>query len=175
MLTAAETLNAAPGLAVSGAVTRSEFDHRSRLTRRSLPTGAVHTLTWDDADRVTSVHTAAPDAPAALTRYVFDGAERIPSQVVDPEGGVTRLVVAGGVLVYGARTRRRPSPRPRSTGVACTRLTATSIDDALSSVDLRSESALDRASFIRAARIVVGAPPRGGCRRVGSWRNRKWR
>ena len=34
----------------------------------------------------------------ADTRFSYAGAERIPSEIVDPEGGVTRLHVAGGLV-----------------------------------------------------------------------------
>ena len=35
---------------------------------------------------------------SAPTRFSYAGAERIPSEIVDPEGGVTRLHVAGGLV-----------------------------------------------------------------------------
>ena len=52
-----------------GAVTRQEFDQRARLTRRSLPSGAVGRSRWDAADRVVEVSVSGPDVPAAVTRF----------------------------------------------------------------------------------------------------------
>ena len=76
-----------------GGVTRQEFDDRGHLVRRTTPSGAVFTVSWDDADRVVTV-----TAAGAETRFTYVGAERIPSEIVDPEGGVTRLQVSGGLV-----------------------------------------------------------------------------
>lgn len=76
-----------------GGVTRQEFDERGHLVRRETPSGAVFTLAWDHADRVVAVNCAD-----AITRFAYAGAERIPSEIVDPEGGLTRLQVAGGLV-----------------------------------------------------------------------------
>ncbi len=76
-----------------GGVTRQEFDGRGHLVRRTTPSGAVFTVAWDDADRVVAI-----TAAGAPTRFSYAGAERIPSEIVDPEGGVTRLHVAGGLV-----------------------------------------------------------------------------
>ncbi len=43
-------------------------------------------------------HRLGPDTPPATTRFAYDGAERVPGEVVDPEGGLTRLVVADGLV-----------------------------------------------------------------------------
>ena len=79
-----------------GGVTRQEFDDRGHVVRRTTPSGAVFTISWDGADRVVSV--SAADAEVAETRFTYVGAERIPSEIVDPEGGVTRLQVSGGLV-----------------------------------------------------------------------------
>jgi len=78
----------------SGAVTIQEWDDRARLVRRVLPTGAELTFDYDDADRVVQV--AASDG--AVTRMRYDGDERSPAEIVDPEGGATRLRVEGGLV-----------------------------------------------------------------------------
>ena len=76
-----------------GGVTRQEFDDRGHLVRRTTPSGAVFTVAWDDADRVLAI-----TAAGASTRFSYTRAERIPSEIVDPEGGVTRLQVSGGLV-----------------------------------------------------------------------------
>ena len=76
-----------------GGVTRQEFDDRGHLVRRTTPAGAVFTVSWDDADRVVTV-----TAAGAQTRFTYSGVERTPSEIVDPEGGVTRLQVLGGLV-----------------------------------------------------------------------------
>ena len=81
-----------------GAVIRQEFDDRAHLVRRTLPNDTVQTLQWDDADRVTAITVSGPDTRPATTRFGYDGAERVPGEVVDPEGGITRLLVAAGVV-----------------------------------------------------------------------------
>ena len=70
------------------------WDERGRLLRREQPDGSWFTFAHDDLDRVTEVVASS----GAATRYAYDGDERTPSTIVDPEGGVTRLDVAGGVV-----------------------------------------------------------------------------
>ncbi|HEX6568447.1 MAG TPA: DUF6531 domain-containing protein, partial [Acidimicrobiales bacterium] len=92
----------------NGATTRQDWDDRARLVRRVGPDGRAVTFAYDDRDRVVEVAvraaTAGAPAPAtaavtaAVTRYRYDGDERIPVEIVDPEGGVTRLTVEGGLL-----------------------------------------------------------------------------
>ena len=82
----------------SGAVTRQEFDHRAHLVRRDLPSGATYEITWDELDRVTSINSSGPETPAATMRYAYTGGERIPSQITDPEGGITRFAVDDGLV-----------------------------------------------------------------------------
>jgi RHS repeat-associated protein len=77
-----------------GAATVHEFDARARVVRRVLPTGAEWTYSYDDADRVVEV-TATGGATTVL-RYAGD--ERSPVEIVDPEGGVSRMTVAGGLV-----------------------------------------------------------------------------
>ncbi|WP_037501178.1 DUF6531 domain-containing protein [Solirubrobacter soli] len=76
-----------------GAVTVQEWDERANLTRRVLPTGAEFTFTYDDQDRVLDVTTAG-----ATIRHRYAGAERSPIEIVDAEGGITRLTVHDGLV-----------------------------------------------------------------------------
>jgi RHS repeat-associated protein len=78
----------------NGAVTLQQWDNRARLTRQRLPSGAILTFTYDDADRVLEVAAST----GAVTRYRYEGAERSPVEIVDPEGGVTRMEVADGLV-----------------------------------------------------------------------------
>ncbi|HEX8157810.1 MAG TPA: DUF6531 domain-containing protein [Solirubrobacteraceae bacterium] len=78
----------------SGAVTIQEWDDRARLTRRVLPTGASFTFAYDDLDRVVEV--AASNG--AVTRLRYHGSERSPDEIIDPEGAITQLTVAGGLV-----------------------------------------------------------------------------
>jgi len=77
-----------------GAVTVQEFDERARLVRRVLPTGAELTFDHDDEDRVVEVAVST----GAVTRLRYDADERTPAEIVDPEGGVSRLTVEGGLV-----------------------------------------------------------------------------
>ncbi|HEV7805726.1 MAG TPA: HYD1 signature containing ADP-ribosyltransferase family protein [Solirubrobacteraceae bacterium] len=77
-----------------GGATIQEWDERARLVRRVLPTGAKLTFAYDDADRVVEV--AASNG--AVTRLRYSGDERSPFEIVDPEGGVSRMRVEGGLV-----------------------------------------------------------------------------
>jgi RHS repeat-associated protein len=77
-----------------GAATIQEWDERARLVRRVLPTGAELTFAYDDADRVVEV--AASNGAVTALRYA--GEERSPVEIVDPEGGVSRLTVEDGLV-----------------------------------------------------------------------------
>jgi RHS repeat-associated protein len=77
----------------NGAVTVQEYDERARPVRRVLPTGATYTFDYDDADRLVEV-----TVDGGVTRYRYDGQERSPAEIVDPEGGVTRQVVCDGLV-----------------------------------------------------------------------------
>ena len=76
----------------NGAVTVQEWDERSRLTRRTLPSGASYAFRYDDADRVVEVALSTGE----VTRFRYEGDERSPAETVDPEGGVTRMSVVDG-------------------------------------------------------------------------------
>ncbi len=77
----------------NGATTRLEWNERSRLTRRVRPEGTSFAFTYDDRDRVVEV-----GASGAVTRFRYEGEERIPAEIVDPQAGVTQLTVEGGVV-----------------------------------------------------------------------------
>ncbi|MEA2221942.1 MAG: hypothetical protein QOH83_318, partial [Solirubrobacteraceae bacterium] len=77
-----------------GGVTIQEWDERSRIVRRLMPTGVTLTYAYDDADRM--VESAC--STGAVTRMRYAGAERIPVEVVDPEGGVTTFAVENGLV-----------------------------------------------------------------------------
>jgi YD repeat-containing protein len=76
-----------------GAVTIQEWDERARLVRRVLPSGAELTFGYDEVDRVVRVC-----ACTAETTLRYAGEERSPVEIVDPEGGVSRMTVEGGLV-----------------------------------------------------------------------------
>lgn len=78
----------------NGAMTIREWDDRSRLVREVRPEGSSFTFTYDEADRVVDVTCST----GAATRYRYEGLERSPAEIVDPEGGVTRMRVRGGLV-----------------------------------------------------------------------------
>ena len=80
-----------------GGVTLAEYDERGRCTTRVLPSGARVDQRWDEADRVVEV-TVDPGGDPSTTRYGYVGDDRNPSEVHDPEGGVTRLRWHGNLL-----------------------------------------------------------------------------
>lgn len=84
-------------VARGGAVTRSRYDDRSRLVHRVAPSGAETALGYDAADRVVAV-TVRADGVECVSRLAYHGAERVPAEIVDAEGGVTRLSVADGLV-----------------------------------------------------------------------------
>lgn len=73
-----------------GAVTLAQYDDRSRCTLRVLPSDVRISQVFDAADRVIEV-TVDPGDDSSTTRYFYRGSDRNPSEVHDPEGGVTRL------------------------------------------------------------------------------------
>jgi RHS repeat-associated protein len=78
----------------NGAVTTVAWDDRGRQIRRTEPGGATFTWAYDEAGRVVSVAAST----GATVRYRYEGAERTPMEVVDAEGGVTRLEVRDGLV-----------------------------------------------------------------------------
>ena len=55
-------------------------------------------MSWDGHDRLVEVSVCGPDIASAVARFGYEGAERIPSEIVDPEGGITRATVSDGVV-----------------------------------------------------------------------------
>lgn len=78
----------------NGAVTLQQWDDRARMVRQVLPSGVAFTYTYDEFDRV--VEAAA--STGAITRCRYEGSERTPVEIIDPEGGVTRMEVTGGLV-----------------------------------------------------------------------------
>lgn len=88
-----------------GGRTARLFDDRGRLTLEQGPTGARAESVWDERDRLTQVRltpaarsgrTGGPrDAQGrdavSVTRYEYEGEDRNPSVITDPEGGVWRM------------------------------------------------------------------------------------
>lgn len=81
-----------------GGEIRRTFDDRARLVRQVTPSGAVTEFGHDDADRLTRITVTVAGLPEATTRLRYDGAERVPCEVVDAEGGRTVLSVSGGLV-----------------------------------------------------------------------------
>ena len=77
-----------------GSTTVHEYDARGRRVRTVTPSGADLTYGYDDLDRVTTVVTEQ----GAVTTYTYEGEQRNPSTITDPEGGLSRLAWADGLL-----------------------------------------------------------------------------
>ena len=88
-----------------GQATACVFDDRGRIVLRRLPSGARQAWEWDELDRLVSATVTGADDGAggagveAVTRFVYEGPARQPCRVVDPEGGVTRLLWGPGGLL----------------------------------------------------------------------------
>ncbi|SDS63367.1 polymorphic toxin-type HINT domain-containing protein [Microlunatus soli] len=86
----------------NGAVTVNSYDDRGRRTEQVMPSGARVRWTYDATDRPVTVAVTSTDdhgaAVEATTHYSYDGDERDPSRVIDPEGGVTLMTWADGLL-----------------------------------------------------------------------------
>ncbi|WP_455130406.1 DUF6531 domain-containing protein, partial [Propionibacterium acidifaciens] len=82
-----------------GGQTVREFDARGRLVTEVVPTGAMRRLVWDEQDRLTEVISLEDGAEVARTSMAYEGAGQQPSVVTDGEGGRTRMVWDGGLLV----------------------------------------------------------------------------
>jgi RHS repeat-associated protein len=78
-----------------GAVTVKAWDERAQLVRTAGPAGSEFAFAYDDSGRVVEV---TERSSGAVTQYGYDGGERTPCEVTDPEGGVTRMTVADGLV-----------------------------------------------------------------------------
>ncbi|GAA3571313.1 hypothetical protein GCM10022197_29750 [Microlunatus spumicola] len=77
-----------------GQTTVHEYDTRGRRVRTVTPSGADLTYGYDELDRVTTVVTEQ----GAVTTYTYEDEQRNPSTILDPEGGLSRLAWADGLL-----------------------------------------------------------------------------
>jgi YD repeat-containing protein len=82
-----------------GATTVRAFDERGLLVTEQVPSGARIQTGYDDLDRVVRVDVTSEPGTVATTRYEYAGADRNPSVIRDPEGGVTRVVWRHGLPV----------------------------------------------------------------------------
>lgn len=73
----------------NGAVTTMRWDDKGRLLRKGQ-----FEYAYDDAGRL--IRVVAATGPEV--RYRYDGEERTPSEILDPEGGITRLDVRDGLV-----------------------------------------------------------------------------
>jgi len=69
-------------------------DRQGHCVRVERPDGAVVALEWDELSRC--VAATGPDEETC--RYSYRADERIPSRIVDPEGGVTHVEVVDGLV-----------------------------------------------------------------------------
>ncbi len=81
-----------------GSSTVREYDARGRLVRTVSPNGADVSQSFDDQDRVVAVEVPTEDGTPAVTSFTYDGDERNPASLTDPEGGVTRMTWSAGLL-----------------------------------------------------------------------------
>ncbi len=81
-----------------GSTTVREYDARGRLVRTVSPNGADLTQAFDGQDRLVAVEAVTEDGTPAVTSFTYDGDERNPATLTDPEGGVTRMAWAAGLL-----------------------------------------------------------------------------
>lgn len=78
-----------------GCITNHFYDQRGRRVRTVRPEGADIRNTFDDFDRVIEIRTGE----LAATRFDYaETADRFPSLVIDPLGGITRLSWKLGLL-----------------------------------------------------------------------------
>ena len=78
----------------NGAVSTAAWNRRGHPVRRILPDGVRVDYRYDDVGRVLDVHVST----GATVSYRYAGAERTPVEIVDAEGGVTRLEVHDGLV-----------------------------------------------------------------------------
>lgn len=94
-----------------GSVLVTFYDDRGRRIRQVTPSGAELDWAYDDLDRVVQVRVsnASTDSDTdsdtdgdsdggSVTSYRYEGDQRNPSEAVDPEGGITRMLWQRGLL-----------------------------------------------------------------------------
>ena len=77
-----------------GSTTLMQWGDHALLERRQQPDGSWFAFAHDDRGRVVQVEAST----GATTSYLYRGDERTPVEVVDAEGGTTRLQVEGGLV-----------------------------------------------------------------------------
>ena len=83
-----------------GGRTVRTFDERGHMLIERTPTGMRTTSTWDDQDRLTQVRvTVSKDSDECVTRFEYDGTDRHPRRIIDPEGGTTAVEWDRNLLV----------------------------------------------------------------------------
>ncbi len=75
------------------------FDERGRLTVELQPSGAKTELVYDDLDRLTDIVSLEDDVEVARTSMLYSGGQQQPCEIVDGEGGRTRMVWDEGLLL----------------------------------------------------------------------------
>ena len=81
-----------------GARTVRVFDRRGHLVEELTGAGVRSLVVWDESDRVVEMRARPGDGLECVTRFAYEGADRHPSRIVDPEGGVTAAVWEDGLL-----------------------------------------------------------------------------
>ncbi|SDR87454.1 DUF6531 domain-containing protein [Microlunatus soli] len=127
-----------------GRATVREYDERGHVLREVSPSGAEIQYGWDDSDRLLTVVTGE----GAVTTYGYQGSQRNPSELTDPEGGVTRLFWRDGLLV------RMVDP----TGVAL-QFDYNEHGDLIATTNAAGNSA--RLEYDAAGRVVAAVTPSG--------------
>ncbi|QWW19524.1 hypothetical protein I6B53_10690 [Schaalia sp. 19OD2882] len=82
-----------------GGRTVREFDSRGRLVAEMTPSGALTRLSYDEADRLVSRVALEEGREVSRTSLSYAGAQCQPCEIVDGEGGVTRMEWDGGLLL----------------------------------------------------------------------------
>lgn len=73
----------------TGAITERSFDARGNLTSRTDPDGLGQRWEWDTLDRLV----AEEHRNGEVTRYSYEGTNRRPSKITDPDGATTTVEV----------------------------------------------------------------------------------
>ena len=82
-----------------GRVTARAFDERGRLTTEQSPTGARTDLVYDELDRLTEIISVEDGVEVTRTSMSYTGEQQQPCEIIDGEGGRTRMVWDDGLLL----------------------------------------------------------------------------
>lgn len=91
--------NQVMALDAQGRRTVREFDERGRMVTEMLPSGAMTCLSYDGLDRLTSTVSVEDGREVSRTTVSYEADQCQPSEIVDGEGGITRMVWDAGLLV----------------------------------------------------------------------------